>query len=81
MHSVPRYSRPDLGVKKLSKLPCYNALLSRNPLIYHISLVSPAIFPAFSLPGRENAGCCLPAQFKLRGGIQTIRSHARGLYA
>jgi hypothetical protein len=45
MHSVPRYWRPDLGVKKLSKLPCYNALLSRNPLIYHISLVSPAIFP------------------------------------
>ena len=51
MHSVPRYSRPDLGVKELSKLPCYNALLPRNPLIYRIPLISPSnfshIFPAW----------------------------------
>jgi len=45
MYSVRRYSRPDLAVRKLSKIPCYNSLLPRNPLIYHIPLVSPAIFP------------------------------------
>jgi hypothetical protein len=45
MHSVPRYSRPDLAVQKSSEIPCYNALLPRNPLIHYISFVSPAIFP------------------------------------
>ena len=57
MHSVPRYSRPDLGVRKLSKLPCYNALLPRNPLIYRITIgFTCDFFPVFPCSAGKNRG-------------------------
>jgi hypothetical protein len=74
MHSVPQYSRPDLAVKKLSKIPCYNALLPRNPLTCRIILVSPAIFSLF-FPARQGKNkAVLPCSVEPRGSTRAIQS-------
>ena len=68
------FCRPDLGIKKLSKPPCYNALFSSNLLIYNNLSVS---FAFFTLRSRRKQGLKPPCSVELRGGSRAIRSTMR----
>src|SRR6516162_2930056 len=50
------FRHPDLGVKKLSKPPCYNALISDNLLIFHTLSVPLAFFTLLSRGKQGPAG-------------------------
>src|SRR5438445_13113796 len=64
MHYLPRRPYPDLGVRKLSKVPCRDALFSRKRLTYSILLAAIAVFSrVFPVRQGNPRGHRLPARF------------------